>query len=284
MNSSPITITAASRYALTLLSQSPYWTLHSSYRKTVNITDGCNLIALQTAGSPISPLSLITNHSNLTDLFVYNQQYACEIFSYTASIIYDDILSPLPALKTEAVKNLLAAMAQTIQTSDTQSFDLLFKVVNSHSPSTYIANDLLLNAANAIIIETESCFSQAIPNAEAWQKSAAQLSTLIGIGIGLTPSGDDFLTGVLAGFILINKPNHPFCQQLKKAISQQLHRTNEISAAFIKCALNGRFSQHICQLKAFSPVSQILADFTRVGHSSGIDTLCGIYWTLRHFA
>ena len=69
-----IMITDLSLYAKTILEQhsswtvhSVYrnssWTVHSVYRKTINLQSGDLLLALQTAGSPLSPISLITDLS-----------------------------------------------------------------------------------------------------------------------------------------------------------------------------------------------------------------------------
>nr|WP_253291475.1 DUF2877 domain-containing protein [Anaerobutyricum soehngenii] len=37
-----------------------------------------------------------------------------------------------------------------------------------------------------------------------WEESAQSFCRLIGLGLGLTPGGDNFLRGVLAGIIFLN--------------------------------------------------------------------------------
>ena len=116
-----------------------------------------------------------------------------------------------------------------------------------------------------------------------WEEAAQVLVRLIGLGLGLTPGGDDFLCGILAGLILcrmknpaseketipevltlcrtinsasaetvqyINSDfrpsrisNHPFALALETQIRNHLCDTNDISAAFLRCALDGQFSQ-----------------------------------------
>ena len=49
-----IMITDLSLYAKTILEQHSSWTVHSVYRKTINLQSGDLLLALQTAGSPLS--------------------------------------------------------------------------------------------------------------------------------------------------------------------------------------------------------------------------------------
>ena len=66
--------------------------------------------------------------------------------------------------------------------------------------------------------------------------AASELNRMIGLGIGLTPSGDDFLCGILAGFILSGHQDHLFFRSLRKQIAENLDRTNELSGAFLQCA------------------------------------------------
>ena len=53
-------ITDTSDYLNELLSGETSGTVHSVYRKTINLSIGGTLAALQAKGSPISPISLIT--------------------------------------------------------------------------------------------------------------------------------------------------------------------------------------------------------------------------------
>lgn len=110
--------------------------------------------------------------------------------------------------------------------------------------------------------------------------AAHSLSSLIGLGIGLTPSGDDFLCGVLAGLILRNGTNHPFSLALQEQIVQKLPDTNDISRAFLNCALQGQYSEAVCSLCHAAEEAQLSAAFSAIGHSSGMDTLCGILYAL----
>ncbi|WP_207663105.1 DUF2877 domain-containing protein [Clostridium sp. Marseille-P2415] len=113
-----------------------------------------------------------------------------------------------------------------------------------------------------------------------YDRAADELIHLIGLGIGLTPSGDDFLCGVLAGLTLSGNWDHPFASILREKITANLHNTNDISRTFICCALSSHFSKPIKDLIPPSSPGEILASFEAVGHSSGIDSLCGIYYAL----
>ena len=55
------TITAIAAYAAQQLEECRLWTVHSVYKKTVNLQAGERLLALQAASSPMSPISIITD-------------------------------------------------------------------------------------------------------------------------------------------------------------------------------------------------------------------------------
>ena len=52
-----------SNYAEQILLHLSAGTIHSVYRRTVNLTDGRQILSLQTEGSPLSPVSLICSLS-----------------------------------------------------------------------------------------------------------------------------------------------------------------------------------------------------------------------------
>ena len=136
-------------------------------------------------------------------------------------------------------------------------------------------NFLIINAAKNKI---NNCTNELLN--KNYENAANELSSLIGLGIGLTPSGDDFLCGVLAGFIFDNLENYSFVKLLKNKIKDNLKNTNDISGAFLNCALDNNFSSPVLNLPYFKSSNEIYENFKKIGHSSGIDTLCGIYYCL----
>lgn len=118
----------------------------------------------------------------------------------------------------------------------------------------------------------------------------APLHALIGLGSGLTPSGDDLLVGFLAG-LWCGVHQTPERQQLIDALSEEIarlaYRTNEISRAYLLCAAHGKVSSHLAKLasaicRAYSK-KRLLAAFesaVQVGHSSGMDAVTGLLFGL----
>jgi len=109
------------------------------------------------------------------------------------------------------------------------------------------------------------------------------LQGLIGLGPGLTPSGDDFLVGALALLDAIRERDA--YTALTQAISDPLlGLTSPLSAAFLRAAAAGHVSEALH--RAVSSVitgdaeSAVVAA-AKIGHSSGWDMMVGVVTTLR---
>jgi hypothetical protein len=109
------------------------------------------------------------------------------------------------------------------------------------------------------------------------------VKALVGLGEGLTPSGDDFLVGLLAvlhvtGFLPCRAGSlvhTQFCQCVRLGTSQ-------LSGEFLRCAFDGHFAEPLVMLvrSLCTPVMDAwraqAATLAAVGHSSGIDAMVGI--------
>lgn len=276
-------ITNTSLYAIELLRLQKDGIVHSVYRKTVNLSFGGKLLSLQTCGSPQSPLSLITNmrEAHLDALPIQPGQQvtlhphllcihipSSGIISFDYSGCTADNLKLYPALSCKQQKLLADSIKNVLSQTDTKGFDAIF-----HNNSQN-ADTLTHIAAKNSMEQALSLYRQG-----AWEDAADTLCKLIGLGIGLTPSGDDFLCGLLAGLELFHCTKTPFYQMLRQRILLHTDRTNDISGAFLSCACNGLFSRAVCSLQTLPASHMIFDTFSAIGHSSGIDTLCGIYFS-----
>ena len=106
------------------------------------------------------------------------------------------------------------------------------------------------------------------------------------------------MTGVLSTFKALPQCfNHKLISALSNSVCSRRNNTNEISSTFIDCALRGQFSKAIIDLydslcldNVQSPgieqdkIDNLLDSFLDIGHTSGIDTLTGIYWSMTHLS
>ncbi len=109
---------------------------------------------------------------------------------------------------------------------------------------------------------------------------------LIGLGPGLTPSGDDFLGGLLIALHVLGA--HDAARSLWTAIRADARAaTNPISFAFLSAAAKGRggASLHttIAAIMTGDDPTAGLARLMRLGHSSGWDALVGVATVLEAF-
>ena len=113
------------------------------------------------------------------------------------------------------------------------------------------------------------------------------LAALVGLGEGLTPSGDDVLMGVLAGLDAAREMSgdaaalrQRLCAELERGTS----RTTRLAAQMLDAAAAGFYAEPVLGLLQTlalpKPNAKVLeraiADLLAVGHRSGADTLRGI--------
>lgn len=288
-----------SRYAENILEHLTAGSVHSVYRRTINLTDGRQILSLQTDRSPLSPISLITN---LTAegfgmlsvspgdavrfdkdgiLITGGKETSCPSYHFTfeGPQYYDLKLSK--ALDADVRPALAASIQNAVSNAETGGLALLFRNQASLPliPDADGSLSLVHLAARNHILRCNERMRE-----RKYQDAASQLLRLLGLGCGLTPSGDDFLCGVLAGIVFSGSASHPFAKHLKALAAGRLSDTVDISAAFLSCALKDQFSLPVVSLYGLPAPEEILASFSAVGHSSGIDTLCGILWSLAYIA
>jgi len=113
---------------------------------------------------------------------------------------------------------------------------------------------------------------------------SALVFDFIGKGQGLTPSGDDFLVGLLALNSRVNFLVDSVFVTIKKCIDDR--RTTDVSMAYLNAALKGQFSTSIVKvirsLDNTIELSLALEELSKTGHSSGNDTISGIYYGLQN--
>jgi hypothetical protein len=106
---------------------------------------------------------------------------------------------------------------------------------------------------------------------------------MIGLGPGVTPSGDDILIGFLAGLWSMagqNQTQISFIRSFGAELVQLAKQTSKISRTYIFHATQGQFSSSLSQLAEAiatgGDVETAAQTAMRVGHSSGMDSVTGL--------
>ncbi|MDR1613409.1 MAG: DUF2877 domain-containing protein [Planctomycetota bacterium] len=111
-------------------------------------------------------------------------------------------------------------------------------------------------------------------------RDAAEI--LLGLGPGLTPSGDDILAGALLALRAFAV--HGRANRLAESVIPRLERTNRVSAAHLLAADKGQgaavFHELLAWAVAGGELKPFLARVDRIGHSSGWDALLGMLGAL----
>lgn len=152
-------------------------------------------------------------------------------------------------------------------------------------------------SVQAALSETIRALGKAIEKSDL-DAAVQQAISLIGLGQGLTPSGDDFLTGFVYALqcipIDIAQPGifnrKQFLYRLRRLLIDNPRLTNDISRTFLLLSLSGDVSEGLLllasafvggfSLKKFEFALQDLSSF---GHSSGLDAACGFLYGLLQY-
>jgi Protein of unknown function (DUF2877) len=115
-------------------------------------------------------------------------------------------------------------------------------------------------------------------------EAGEQLQRLLGLGPGLTPSGDDFIIGCLAGLALSMgdaRPRTQFLAKLCRQLEHQLDATTPISRQHLSDACRLQFAQPLAELAlalaaGARDVPAKLSAALRIGAYSGADGVRGL--------
>ena len=103
---------------------------------------------------------------------------------------------------------------------------------------------------------------------------------LVGLGPGLTPSGDDILAGMLGAFRVLS-PDGSFADRVGKALTAMAPgRTTTLSLTLLRMAAAGQLSPEAARVLRALPSGEALqpavAALLRLGHTSGADLAAGL--------
>ncbi|MFS9381763.1 DUF2877 domain-containing protein [Citrobacter sp. ANG330] len=227
------------------------WTLHSRFSQAINFSHANGeLLTLYRYGKGLGPTGVLLSRTQFSCLTAVSQLYK------TGSLLSGQGLTLRPQRSLRLQLNPIAIAP----------LDL-----SSCSQQTGLGS--LLNQP----LTTLDCYQDIIAGLERWKSGVApDWRWLIGRGPGLTPSGDDMLTGMLAVFIAVGMP-----VQLFLPPADQLARlTTSVSCSYLNSARVGEFSTPVLgvmrSLQSGRDAGRALRRLLTVGHTSGADTVLGI--------
>ncbi|MGZ9226661.1 MAG: DUF2877 domain-containing protein [Anaerolineales bacterium] len=116
--------------------------------------------------------------------------------------------------------------------------------------------------------------------------ASSSIEKLIGLGAGLTPSGDDLLVGYLAGLwcaVWDKSERAQFVTNLGKVVVRLSGQTNDISRTYLYHASRGQVSSRladlaeaICRRENPDRLLATVESAMQAGHTSGMDAVTGL--------
>lgn len=165
------------------------------------------------------------------------------------------------------------------------TWDLLNKEQRDRN-ADIIADELLqANTGSPLSRRISQPVRQLVASAEQLdiQGAVRAAGKIIGLGPGVTPSGDDILIGFLAGLWSMAgqySTHIPFIRSFGTELIKLAQKTGEISRTYIFHATQGQFSSSLSQLAEAiatgGDVEVAAQTAMRVGHSSGMDSVTGL--------
>lgn len=284
--------------------------VHSVYERTINLSlSEVSMLAIQKESSPVSPLTVLAADDSsvffdseivpgMSAALTPNDQgrLSCiEIGNHKLVIPSDAPRFDTRIPKIESRGECAAKGAALGDLADrgecASDAAALGDLIKGGAFATAFMNerpaggdDIAGQRAAAIKSEARALFEDGD-----YDEAARCLTGLIGLGGGLTPAGDDFLTGVITGIHatsslslqtysgLSQESLCVFSKALFDEVGSKMNYTHDISAAFLRASLDGHTS---LPLKEFikSPSAEAVREISRIGHTSGLDALEGLLY------
>lgn len=119
------------------------------------------------------------------------------------------------------------------------------------------------------------------------------LKMIKGLGIGLTPAGDDFICGLMIGLHIVvyrKRKIKPLINRLLSEIFTNVNSNNLISNSSLYAAYQGKIFSEMNKCIAalttpndFSKIRNSVKEMSQIGHSSGIDITIGLLMCLKNW-
>lgn len=257
--------------------------LHSSFSTVINFhSKASNNYLLSFSRNLLkNPSSINVNHG-FFNLVCDAQKIIIE--NDNLQIYRDDRLSSFYIGEKHKIYSSRINIETPIEDHLDQAIDKAIEILKSHSSS--IGMLYLLDSSKEKYVHGR--FNQALMEnfKEAiellYQKSdiSSAIKKLKGVGHGLTPSGDDYILGLIAATFIIEKTIHKDLNKLRTSLFELAIGENKFSNTYLYFASNGNFNE---LLKKFmealitnSNIENTLNELINFGSTSGADIATGL--------
>ncbi len=261
--------------------------VHSAFQSTLNLLSKDSLVTLQHRDSLKTPMSIVLDISPIDFHLMINQGVndvhitkegiliKNKLFSLMNAREIDYDLSKMSTLNKTEISCLNATLEEFLCNSNRSGELAMVFRMNHGNPSSELS--FFGQYAKSILDKLSRVDHH---------EYIDTCLTLLGMGEGLTPSGDDFICGLLAATYFSEEKNvYDLRIELIATLLDKLNSTTDISKAYLLHACNGRFMEGVLQLQQQTQqkndITPILNQIASMGHSSGTDFLVGMVFGLK---
>lgn len=271
--------------------------IHSIFKSTVNIlSDDGKFIPIVINDKPMSPFSIklgtITDFKEMDiqigEKIILTKDYLkgekINIFYAHAEIWDDSINLTQNTVSLESLKLKLSIIKEYIREKGNK--EGIFELMQIIPYDLYEGKEDNLDSSQLFIKDRFIKFIKAFTNNDIEEINILS-KKIIGFGPGLTPSMDDFLSGMMISNLYIShclKFNIEHAYKINHQIVNNIeNKTTRVSEEMLKQSSIGETNEDIRNLMISiisfnnNGLKGLLDRVIKFGHSSGTDILCGIY-------
>ncbi len=263
--------------------------VHSVYHRTVNIYAENRILAFHPDSISLMPLSLalplheeefallanaVREKKEIQTQWTESQEVQIHIGKYSWNVGKNEVWNPKITgnLNKEQMRLALQQMREVI---------MRYSHLGGFSDSVFRNKNPKDDLMSGILREKITLLLDVSVRPGKMEELGRIAQEMIGLGVGLTPSGDDFVTGLLLGFLTGTFPfDEEELEDFREMVKRQAMYTNDISRQYLLCACEGEFGENYHQLlrlcKMGQPIAKCLEQIIQTGHTSGLDALNGL--------
>lgn len=276
-----------------ILEKEPEGRVHSVFNQSYNLIFGDRLVHIGALDNGLAPFGIgldQTVSQMLTRKMSVGQPVAWNAHHQTLAFTAGDVLSLQQATTYNHSLAYFPFNHSTLQKNFAYIADKLFDekwqtgIVQTDEEKKVILRDMLSSKpAGEHPVLKEFASLLALAQGEGKIEAVPVFNYWIGRGPGLTPSGDDILTGLCAMLTVLKGTKLSLTEHLDSYLFQYgSQRTTQVGVEYLTYAAKHQYHSDLVQLcKSLLQADQhqiliALEDMQKMGHTSGTDTLIGM--------
>lgn len=278
---------ACAANSLNVLAGCPEGSVHSVFANSLNLQFGQRLIHLSAGNYGRLPFGLIMENAGIGALLARAEQGNQVLWDEKRNLLrFEREKIHLSLAETSIYESHRTCIGDKLSSAN---YDALLYTLAGQDRACGLGltiSQALVEAGVAVGNRDDTSVLNRLQQASVSEDTAlieAVLRYLIGRGAGLTPSGDDILTGFLLGVWTCGHSHTTFRETFNRLIAEEGSMlTTQISLEYLYYAGQGQFGSHLHDLAQalFTGTAVQVRAATKkvldVGSTSGLDTLIGL--------